>query len=104
VSPFENGGLNVCAFRGVGLKGSPDSRSFSSLVRNVCLEWRTFDAKPALRVAPSGASEMSELYGSNDLKRRLLISAVVGTITASINQGPAVFLVRQGDRIRSCGS
>jgi len=39
---------------------------------------------------------MSELYGSNDLKRRLLISAVVGTILVSINQGPAVFLARQG--------
>ena len=35
---------------------------------------------------------MSELYGSNDLKRCALISAIVGTILVSINQGPAFFL------------
>ncbi len=39
---------------------------------------------------------MSELYCSNDLKRCLLISAVVGTILVSINQGPAFFVARQG--------
>ena len=32
------------------------------------------------------------MYLSNDLKRCLLISAVVGTILVSINQGPPFFL------------
>jgi len=40
---------------------------------------------------------MSELYSSNDLKRCLLISAIVGTILVSINQGPAFFLAPHGD-------
>jgi len=40
---------------------------------------------------------MSELYSSNDLKRCLLISAIVGTILVSINQGPALFLAPHGD-------
>lgn len=39
---------------------------------------------------------MSDLYSSVDLKRCLLISAVVGTILVSINQGPAFFLAPQG--------
>ena len=39
---------------------------------------------------------MSELYGSSSLKRCLLISAIVGTILVSINQGPAFFLAPRG--------
>jgi hypothetical protein len=35
---------------------------------------------------------MFELYTIRDLKRCLVISAVVGTILVSINQGPAFFL------------
>ncbi len=40
---------------------------------------------------------MSASYGSKDLKRCLLISAIVGTILVSINQGPAFFLALRGD-------
>ncbi|MGI0149247.1 MAG: nitrate/nitrite transporter NrtS [Thermoplasmata archaeon] len=40
---------------------------------------------------------MSEVYGARDLKRCLLISAVVGTVLVSINQGPAFFLAPQAD-------
>jgi len=47
---------------------------------------------------------MTEMYLSNDLKRCLLISAVVGTILVSINQGPPFFLAGRAAWIRSCGS
>ena len=40
---------------------------------------------------------VSELYGSNELKRCLLICGVVGTILVSINQGPAFFLAPRAD-------
>ena len=40
---------------------------------------------------------MSKSYGSKDLKRCLLISAVVGTTLVSINQGPAFFLAPRSD-------
>ena len=40
---------------------------------------------------------MSEAYGARDLKRCLLISAVVGTVLVSINQGLAFFLAPQAD-------
>ena len=35
---------------------------------------------------------MSNVYGVSDLKRCLAISAIVGTVLVSINQGPAFFL------------
>lgn len=38
---------------------------------------------------------MSKVYGARDLKRCLLISAMVGTVLVSINQGLAFFLAPQ---------
>jgi len=40
---------------------------------------------------------MFDLYDIRDLKRCLVISAVVGTILVSINQGPAFFLAPLGN-------
>ena len=40
---------------------------------------------------------MSGDYGIRDLKRCLLICAVVGTVLVSINQGPTFFLAPSAD-------
>ena len=42
---------------------------------------------------------MFELYTIRDLKRCLVISAVVGTILVSINQGPPFFLAPLGNPV-----
>ncbi len=42
---------------------------------------------------------MFELYSIRDLKRCLVISAVVGTILVSINQGPGFFLTYPGNPV-----
>ena len=40
---------------------------------------------------------MFDLYGPSDLKRCLLISAIVGTLLVSINQGPGFFVAPRGE-------
>jgi len=42
---------------------------------------------------------MFELYSIRDLKRCLVISAVVGTILVIINQGPGFFLAPPGNPV-----
>lgn len=46
---------------------------------------------------------MSATYGLSDLKRCLVISAVVGTVLVSINQGPEFFLAPRADALGRVG-